>query len=272
MNYIKSLKRGSSCCFGGQLTEENLPLYKSAGIEAVEISFPNVEAMQQNEAIVNGLYKDYGIELWSIHLPFSRKLDISILDDDARNFIIETNLALIEEASKYGVKVAVLHPSSEPITDEDRPERLRRSKEAIIALRKQCDRFGMTLAVENLPRTCLCNRSAEMIELLKDTGASIVFDTNHALAEDNLTVLSTLIDSGLPIHSLHISDYDFVDERHRLPGDGVNPWQDILALLERAGYTGPLLYEVSRKPKERDELTVEELYRNMVALASGEIR
>ena len=111
-----------------------------------------------------------------------------------------------------------------------------------------------------------------MIALLDGSGAGIVFDTNHALAEDNITFLSSLINSGIPIHSLHISDYDFVDERHRLPGDGVNRWQDILALLERAGYTGPLMYEVSRKPKERDELTVEELYQNMVALASGEIR
>ena len=117
MNYTQKLKRGTSCCFGGQLTEENLPLYKSAGIEAVEISFPNVEALKASTAICDGLYKNYGIELWSIHLPFSRKLDISIVDDEARNFIIETNLALIEEASKYGVKVAVLHPSSEPITD-----------------------------------------------------------------------------------------------------------------------------------------------------------
>ena len=44
MNYTQKLKRGTSCCFGGQLTEENLPLYKSAGIEAVEISFPNVRS------------------------------------------------------------------------------------------------------------------------------------------------------------------------------------------------------------------------------------
>ena len=272
MNYTKNLKRGASCCFGGQLTEENLPLYKSAGIEAVEISFPNVEAMQQNEAIVNGLYNDYGIELWSIHLPFSKKLDISILDDEARNFIIETNLALIEEASKHGVKVAVLHPSSEPITDEDRPERLRRSKEAIITLRKQCDKFGMTLAVENLPRTCLCNRSSEMIDLLKDTGASIVFDTNHSLVEDNVEFLFALANSGIPIASLHISDFDGIDERHRLPGEGINKWNELFAILEKAGYCGPMMYEVPKKPKTvESEYTYEMLKENQEKLANGNL-
>ena len=272
MNYTQKLKKGASCCFGGQLTSENLPLYKSAGIEAVEISFPNVEAMQQNEAITSGLYKDYGIELWSIHLPFSRKLDISIFDDEARNFIIETNLALIAEAAKNGVKVAVLHPSSEPITDEDRPERLRRSKEAIITLRKQCDKFGMTLAVENLPRTCLCNRSSEMIDLLSDTGASIVFDTNHSLVEDNVEFLAALANSGIPIASLHISDFDGIDERHRLPGEGINKWNELFAILEKAGYCGPMMYEVPKKPKSvENEYTYEMLKENQDRLANGEI-
>ena len=272
MNYTQKLKRGTSCCFGGQLTEENLPLYKSAGIEAVEISFPNVEALKASTAICDGLYKNYGIELWSIHLPFSRKLDISIVDDEARNFIIETNLALIEEASKYGVKVAVLHPSSEPITDEDRPARLRRSKEAIITLRKQCDKFGMTLAVENLPRTCLCNRSAEMIELLKDTGASIVFDTNHSLVEDNVEFLAALANSGIKIASLHISDFDGIDERHRLPGEGINKWNELFAILEKVGYSGPMMYEVPKKPKTvENEYTYEILKENQTKLANGEI-
>ncbi len=272
MNYTKNLKRGASCCFGGQPTVENLPLYKSAGIEAVEISFPSVEALQQNEAIVDGIYKDYGIELWSIHLPFSRKLDISIFDDEARNFIIETNLALIEEASKHGVKVAVLHPSSEPITDEDRPEGLRRSKEAIITLRKQCDKFGMTLAVENLPRTCLCNRSSEMIDLLKDTGASIVFDTNHSLVEDNVEFLAALANSGIKIASLHISDFDGIDERHRLPGEGINKWNELFAILEKVGYSGPMMYEVPKKPKTvENEYTYEMLKENQTKLANGEI-
>ena len=272
MNYTQKLKRGASCCFAGQLTSENLPLYQSAGIEAVEISFPSVDAFRTNEAITSGLYKDYGIELWSIHLPFSRKLDISVTDDEARSFIIETNLALIEEASRHGVKVAVLHPSSEPITDEDRPERLRRSKDAIITLRKQCDKFGMTLAVENLPRTCLCNRSGEMIELLRDTGASIVFDTNHSLVEDNVEFLAALANSGIKIASLHISDFDGIDERHRLPGEGINKWNELFAILEKAGYDGPMMYEVPKKPKTvENEYTYEMLKENQEKLANGEI-
>jgi len=272
MKYAQTLKRGTSCCFGGQLTAENLPLYKSAGIECVEISYPNVDALKESEAICNGLNNEYGIELWSIHLPFSRKLDISVTDDEARRFIIDTNASLIREAAKFGVKVAVLHPSSEPITDEDRPERLRRSRDAIIELNAVCCEAGMKLAVENLPRTCLCNRYTEMIGLLRGTGAGIVFDANHSLVDDNVEFLAALADSGIEILSLHLSDYDGIDERHRLPGEGINDWKALLAILEKVNYKGPLMYEVPMKPKTCEvPYTFEELRENQRRLAGGEI-
>ena len=277
MTYAQTLRWGSSLCFCRKLDEEALQTLKSAGIPAAELSFNfnyymNTIDFARNWEKYAEMANKVGIELWSIHLPFSRSLDISSMKDEFRAITLYTNRTLIEAAGKAGIKVAVLHPSSEPITDEDRPERLRRSREAIIMLREECDKAGMKLAVENLPRTCLCNRSAEMIELLQGTGAGIVFDTNHSLEEENVAFLSALVDSGIPIYSLHISDYDFVDERHRLPGDGMNNWTGIFEQLQRAGYDGPMMYEVPCQPKERDVITVEQLAENMRALAAGEIK
>lgn len=274
MTYAQTLKKGTSLCFTHELTREALLTVKHAGIDAVELSFNRKYYMEtidfpHNAREYGALAKEIGVELWSIHLPFSRQLDISNLCDEDCTLTMETNLALIRAAGEIGIRVAVLHPSSEPISDEIRPERLRRSKENIIRLREACDAAGMLLAVENLPRTCLCNRSDEMISLLEGTGAGIVFDTNHALGEDNLHFLTALKDSGLPIYSLHISDYDFVDERHRLPGDGINRWQELLSILEAAGYSGPLMYEVPAQPKDRDVIPVSDLASNMTALAAG---
>lgn len=276
MTYAQGLKRASSSCLVGKADLEAFKAMKAAGIDAVELSFNFDTYMNKMDFARNWQkYVDYaaeaGVELWSIHLPFSRSLDISTTNNEFRAIALYTNRTLIEAAGKAGIKVAVLHPSSEPITDEDRPERLRRSREAIIMLKAECDKAGMKLAVENLPRTCLCNRSAEMIELLQGTGAGIVFDTNHSLIEENVAFLSALVDSGIPIYTLHISDYDFVDERHRLPGDGMNNWTGIFEQLERVGYNGPLLYEVPRQPKERDVITPEDEVANMIALAAGEI-
>ncbi len=272
MKYTKTLKRGSSCCFGGQLSAENLPLYKNAGVECVEISYPNADALMASEAITGKLHEEFGIELWSIHLPFSRKLDVSAENEEERRFIIDTNKSIIRAAAKVGVKVAVLHPSSEPITSEDRPARLKNSKEAIIEINEVCKEVGMRLAVENLPRTCLCNASSEMISLLEGTGAGIVFDSNHSLEEDNVEFLSALVDSGIEIVSLHLSDYDGIDERHTLPGHGINNWNAIFALLEKGGYRGPMMYEVPMKPKSRDvAYTFDDFKANQDLLSNGEI-
>jgi sugar phosphate isomerase/epimerase len=258
------------------LDRETLGEIKAAGISAVELSFSFDDYMNQidfpnNWQRVATLAQAFGIELWSIHLPFSSDLDISHPEDKQRAVTLHTHQVLIEAAGKAGIQVAVLHPSSEPIQDQERLKRLGRSREAIIQLRSVCDLNGMRLAVENLPRTCLCNRAAEMIALLQGTGAGIVFDTNHALFEDNIAFLSALADSDLTIESLHISDYDRVDERHRLPGDGVNDWDGIFFQLQRAGYRGPMLYEVSGQPKERDEITFAQLADNMNRLASGDM-
>ncbi len=276
MTYAQGLKKGTSLCFFHKYDEQTLRTAHEAGIDAVELSFNfdyymNGLDFARNWSKYAEMARAAGVELWSIHLPFSRTLDISSTKDEHRAIALYTNRTLIEAAGKAGVKVAVLHPSSEPIDDETRPERLRRSREAIIALREACDAAGMRLAVENLPRTCLCNRPDEMIELLRDTGAGVVFDTNHSLIEENVSFLSKLIDSGLEILSLHISDYDFVDERHRLPGDGLNNWSGLLSELERCGYRGPLMYEVPARPKERDVITVEQLAQNMRDLAAGRI-
>lgn len=276
MTYAQGLKKGTSLCFCRKFDAESLKAIHSAGIDSVELSFEFDYYMNRLDIVNNWqdcakIAHDSGVELWSLHLPFSGILDISSTDDEARAVAMYTNRTLIEVAGKMGVKVAVLHPSSEPIDDGERAERIRRSREAIIELNRVCNAVGVRLAVENLPRTCLCNRSEEMIELLRGTGAGVVFDTNHSLVEGNVSFLSNLIDSDLEILSLHISDYDFVDERHRLPGDGINDWTGLLAQLERCGYGGPLMYEVPCKPKDRDIISVEQLARNMHDLADGRI-
>ena len=276
MTYRQSLRWGLSLAFRHKIDREILSEIKTAGISAIELSFSQDDYMNTIDFPnqwhrIADLVREFEIELWSIHLPFSTELDISHLDDRRRKMTLQTHQVLIEAAGKAGIQVAVLHPSSEPIQDQERSERLTRSREAIIRLNAVCAQHNLRLAVENLPRTCLCNWSAEMITLLQGTGAGVVFDTNHALVEDNIAFLSALAESNLMIHSLHISDYDRVDERHRLPGDGVNDWNGIFVQLQRAGYSGPMMYEVSGQPKDRDVITVSQLADNMRQLASGEI-
>lgn len=279
------MKIGSSSCFTGSLTEEKLAPLAKAGIDYLEYTgnyvfyMRNCRFPENAEKILETVRKS-GLEPWSFHLPFSRKLDISNMDKELRAITIETNRTLINAAARAGVKVIVLHPSSEPITDEDRPERLRLSREAIIELAEVANANGVRLAVENLPRTCLTRTSDEMIELVKGTGAGVIFDTNHNLIEDNVDYINNVADAGLELLSVHISDYyrdenGVLDERHTLPGTGINKWNDIVDTLVARGYEGPLMYEVPSKAKNRDPedpITPEELAANMRDLRDGKIK
>ena len=279
------MKIGSSSCFTGSLTEEKLAPLAKAGLDYLEYTgnyifyMRNVDFPKNAEKILETVRK-CGLEPWSFHLPFSRKLDVSSMDKELRAITITTNRTLIAAAARAGAKVMVLHPSSEPITDEDRPERLRLSREAIIELAEVAKENGVRLAVENLPRTCLTRTSDEMIELVKDTGAGVIFDTNHNLIEDNCDYINNVADAGLELLSVHISDYyrdenGVLDERHTLPGTGINKWNDIVDTLVARGYEGPLMYEVPANAKNRtpdNPITPEELTENMRNLRDGKIK
>lgn len=279
MKYAETLKKGTSTAFRPTVELEDWKQFKAAGIDCIELSFSYEFYMETIDFPKNAekyaqRAKEAGIELWSIHLPFSPKYDISNENPEDREATIRANQLLIEAAGRIGIKTAVLHPSSEPIEKERRAERFRLSREGIFYLKEVADRAGVVLAVENLPRTCLCNKAPEMIELLRGTGATVVFDTNHSLFQENVSFMNELLDAGLKIRTLHISDYDFVDERHRLPGLGINNWNGILDVLEKAGYNGPLMYEVPSKSRDSDPkymVSLEMLASNMKDLASGKL-
>ena len=149
-------------------------------------------------------------------------------------------------AAEADIRIFIVHPSSEPIGEAERQECLSRSRENLALLVREAEAIGARLCAENLPRTCLCNSSAEMIAHLKAIpGLYMCFDSNHLLGEANPDFLRRLYEAGLAgrIGSVHISDYDFTDERHELPGNGKNDWPAIVAGLERLDYDGPFLYE-----------------------------
>jgi sugar phosphate isomerase/epimerase len=106
----------------------------------------------------------------------------------------------------------------------------------------EAEKLGIRLAVECLPRTCLGNTSAEMLELVQaDERLGVCCDVNHLLQEKSEAFIRAL---GSRIISVHISDYDGLDEKHWMPGEGINDWSAILGALAEAGYEGPFLFEV----------------------------
>lgn len=232
---------GLSSC-GKPLNEALFAAYVAAGIEKMEISPPMGEYATLPYEELALWAKQYGVELWSFHLPFMpfSELDISLPS------LAETTVAylrrLIDKGAAIGIKKFILHPSGEPIAEEERPMRMACAKESLATLAEVAKSYGAVIAVENLPRTCLGRNVTDMEELLSaHEDLRMVFDTNHLLGGDPMEMIRRM---GDKIVTLHVSDYDFVNERHWLPGEGKLDWQEILRALEEIGYAGPWLYEI----------------------------
>ncbi len=232
---------GLSSC-GKRLNEELFKSYISSGITHMEISEGKAACEAMDFDRIAELAKNSGVILWSFHLPFAPFSEIDISNPDLAGATVDYYLGLIKKATAIGIEKFIVHPSGEPISPEDRPLRLACAKEHLALLAQKAAELGAVICVEDLPRTCLGNCSGEMLELLSAHSAlRSCFDTNHMLSEDLVSYANAV---GDKIVTLHVSDYDFANERHWLPGEGDVDWKGLYAAIKATGYRGPWLYEL----------------------------
>ena len=249
MSEYKNWQIGASTACFRLFDEKMCDEYVEAGITCMELSSTYDAYYRELDFPHNALKlgrtaRDAGVWIRSLHLPFGTTLDVTSLNDADRENTMKVNSELIEAASEAGCSVIVIHPSAEPITDDIRPRKLQYSHDNLGILSRKCRGLGMKLAVEDLPRSCLGHNSAEIKQLLDgNPDLYVTFDTNHLLIQDNVEFIR---DIGSRIITLHVSDYDFIDERHVMPLEGKNDWKGIIAALEEVGYRGPWLYELKR--------------------------
>ena len=264
-------KIGLSTC-SSRITEETFSGYSSAGLEFMEIS-DNIEGYARlNYSELSALSEKYGVKIWSMHLPFGPFTVLDLSNPALAEYTVEYYAELIKKGAEIGVDKFVLHPSGEPIKEEERRLRMETAKASLGALAKFAAKHGAVICVENLPRTCLGKNSEEIAELVSAHPAlRVCFDTNHLLSEDPAEFVRKI---GDKIATIHVSDYDFVNERHWLPGEGKIDWQAILAALREVNYSGVWMYEIElRCPKTilRDRAFVyEDFSKNAKELFAGE--
>lgn len=235
------MRLAHSC--GGTVNEEIMAGHKAAGINTIEISVGNTQladALDFKEA--RRLADKYGIELWSLHLPF---LPFNVIDPSVpalADYTVKYFCSFIDKATEIGIKTIVIHPSGEPIAESDRPMRLECAKKSLAALAEYAKAKGAVIAVEDLPRTCLGRDSSDILELISaHPDLRVCFDTNHLLGESIADFIKKV---GDKIITTHVSDYDEKNERHWLSGEGVIDWKALKDALIAIGYDGPWLYEL----------------------------
>ncbi len=247
--------------------DESFAGLAESGIKNVEISPKYDEYPLLDYKELKRLSDTHGVNIWSYHLPFStvNEFDIASMNEELRKKSVDYWCECIKKATDIGIDKFVAHPSSEPKSEgEAREEEIKRSMQSLSYLAEVADRCGAIIAVEDLPRSCLCNTADEILRIISaDERLRICFDTNHLLGDTNENFLKKCAGK---IATVHISDYDFVNERHWLCGEGKIDWQNVYKGLVDSGYKGVWLYEIGLKtPKTiiRDrDLTFDDFVKN----------
>lgn len=271
---MNNFRLGLSCCGSQNLTDKDFENYVKAGIMTMEMSFSYTRYDSLEWKHIGKKAAKYGVELWSLHLPFLpfEQLNPVSPKKDVREYTFEYFSELIKKAGDIGVKTIVVHPSAEPISDTERGECIKYAKEIFAKLAQVAEYSGNVIAIENIPRTCLCKNSCEMLDILSsDSRLMSCFDTNHLLEESAVDYIRAV---GDRIITTHVSDYDFKNERHWLPGEGKADWKGIISTLREVGYKGPWLYELEFEPAQtinRRLLTTEDFRKNYETLMKLEI-
>lgn len=219
-----------------------------AGIDAIEITRYAEDYPGLDYNALGKYSKEYGVELWSYHLPFysgnsGMAVNITTSDKEVREKTFDYYTGIIRSATDIGIDKFVVHPCNEFMVEEHRREHLLRSMESLDRLAEIAAGYGATVAVENLIPGLL-GQSFDELEMI--IGANdklrICFDTNHLFIGSHVEFTERFADR---IMTIHVSDYDFKREKHWLPGEGDIDWLELKNALDRAGYNGVWMYEVS---------------------------
>jgi len=219
-----------------------------AGIDAIEITRYAEDYAGLDYKTIGKYSKEYGVELWSYHLPFysgnsGMAVNLTTDDKELREKTFDYYTDIIGQATDIGIGKFVVHPCNEFMVEAYRREHLLRSMDSLDRLAEIAARYGSVIAVENMTPSFL-GRTMEEMEMLVGVNDKlrVCFDTNHLLTGSHVEFIEKFADRLI---TLHVSDFDFEWERHWLPGEGDIDWVAFKNALDRMEYSGVWMYEVS---------------------------
>ena len=241
-------------------TEELAKLISEAGFSAVDYS---LMAMVRPEYIYNGpdylaiaekngkILRDHNIPVVQTHTPF----EFQNFDDP---FFMEATIRSIEASAALGAKVAVVHPLHRMVYAGHEEEIFRLNMDFYRSLIPVCKSCGIRVGIENM-----FQRDAKRGFIVHDTCSTVTEFCRYIDTLDSEYMVACL-DVGhvsLPmqtmdasdmirilgherLHSLHIHDNDFRDDRHVAPFSGKIDWYGVTKALGEIDYDGDFTYEV----------------------------
>ncbi len=212
--------------------------FYSVDVDAVKLFVPSdFEVYNQGYEIINS----HGIKLNAIHMPITNLwADLACEYEEDRKEIVKLFVKLIKSLDKYNANAYVFHPGGFGVNEFNYPEYTKRLIKSVNVLTQETDK---KICIENMAGKHFLDTSDKMLDFLsKCPNAYTCVDVNHFYFEKPE---DAILKYGNKIGTIHISDYDFVKERHCLPKEGNIEWNKVIGALEKANYNGVFNYEVS---------------------------
>lgn len=185
-----------------------------------------------------------GIELYQIHGPWPT----DDTTEDSRKAVREHMHTAVYACRLLGAPYMVIHPQM-PFgwdKEEDAAFAEELTVELLRGLIPDCERYGVTVCLENMPMKAHRISPVEnIVAAVKKVGhpnIAVCLDTGHSnVFGHDLGEMVRLCGSRLK--TLHIHDNDGIYDRHQLPYTGTADWDSFLCALAETGCGVPLNFE-----------------------------
>lgn len=250
------------------LSKKKLQQISDAGIDCIEtgltayinkdsltFTLPEAEMMQKMREIKQAA-NETGVEIWSIHMPYGKEIDISFVEEARRQKVVAFHQQVLKYVAILKPKIILFHPSYY-LGLNQREMHIQQLVKSVQELNTSVKAMKATMVIENMlgPALLVSKGNQErpllrtveeclaIFKLLPDDVFAAV-DLNHIAKPEQL-----LLALGARVKTLHVADGDGKAERHYFPcdGKGENDWKAIFKALKSIKYKGPFMYESTTK-------------------------
>lgn len=208
--------------------------------------YQNAAAMEEHCKTVRAAVEAAGLEISQVHGPWPT--DDTTAENRAET--LENMRLAVYGCHCLGSQNLIIHPQM-PYgwgREEDADFALSLTVELMKALMPDCEVYGVTLCLENMPMTAhrisTMDRIAEAVTLVDHPNAAICLDTGHVNVFGH-DLGDAVRAAGKYLRTLHVHDNDGKADRHQLPYLGTANWGSFTAALAEAGFDGVMSLETA---------------------------
>ena len=247
----------STFLFHGQrLSRAHLEEIAAHGFDAIELFALRSHFDYSDPSAIASLaewLEATGLRLHSVHAPINESYAdgawgpvLSIADRDGRPTAVREAVAAMQIARTVPFRYLVVHvgtPDAYVSSRQDNsPDQARRAVEELHAAASP---LGIRLALEVIPNAL--SSVDRLIRLIDDelelADAGLCLDFGHAFLLDD--VVDAVEGGSGHLFTTHVHDNDGREDTHLVPFEGLIDWPRALFALQKIGYEGRLVFEVT---------------------------